>query len=764
MNPVRAISAGLLLVAGLIGAASAQTPFSGDSAAAVLRVIAGDIGPRPMGSPAEQQAMEYGLSRFRSFGLETRLMRMEKAGSEEGGRLVNTRSGAAVGILHGKTGRMIVIGGHIDSASPEVPGANDDGSGAATVIELARVLSMSEHQSTFVFCLFGGEEQGLRGSEFFVDNFPEIDSVALMLQVDMANGSDWMIPLVDVYGKSAPPWLVRAAYEEYAGLGYSDMVYPTAFLTLNNLTPSGGIGSDHMPFLRRDIPAMDFTSDMNDPIHTPQDNLTLFRFSGLKRSGDLIYRLAQRYDGGVPPEKTARYTLYDLLGRPYFVPPWVLNGIVLLSLIVAGYSVVRVRPRRTEIDRAARPKVPGLKLFLLMLIIQSFAWLSENVVSLVKGDRFPWLSDLNGYYLLGFLAALVGIHLSLRIAPALRLSADPYRWHLRAVVWLTILTLLFALVGGALAFYPAFALLCISLALLSRVRWLQFVFWLLAPYPMFRLGLSDGWPLFARSLVLQGVTFSSTQDAVLTVVLILLFALWSFPFLLSFAAVHTDTRTSVTAWMKSGRARWITAGAAGLWALVLAFRPTFSESWNQQIRIDQTVDLTAGATRGRLRSAEYLKGAALAVDGRDTVITSRTQEVPLFDRSGADSSWIMSQRTVSSTGTDSIRRYEIVLNLTMKARPYTLAVTYSSDRHSLDSVDCPLATTQTSRSVTARWYSFPDSMLSIPIAFTVHGRDTVTESIEATFVQQAVPVRVSKEHANVMSRTVVRRSTVIAAP
>ncbi len=763
MNHSRILSVGLML-ATFFHIGNAQTPFSGDSAAAVLRVIAGDIGPRPMGSPAEQRAMEYGLSRFRSFGLETRLMRMDATGSEDGGRMVNTRSGAAVGILHGKSGRIIVIGGHIDSASPEIPGANDDGSGAATVIELARVLAKRDHQSTFVFCLFGGEEQGLRGSEFFVDNFPEIDSVALMLQVDMANGSDWLIPLVDVYRKSAPPWLVRAAYEDYAALGYSGMSYPTAFLTLNNLTPSGGIGSDHMPFLRRDIPAIDFTSDMNDPIHTPQDNLALFRFPGLKRSGDLVYRLAERFDGGVPEEKTAQYFLFDLFGRPFFIPLWVLNGIIVLSLIVGGFSVARVRLRRMETDRAARPKVPALKLFLLMLVIQAFAWLSENVISLVKGDRFPWLSDLNSHYLLGFLAAILGIHLSLRMAPALRLSADPYRWHLRAVIWLAVLTLLFALAGSALAFYPAFALLCVSLAMLSRIRWLQFAFWLLAPYPMFRLAFSDGWPLFARTLVLQGVTFSPAQDAVLTIVLILLFALWAFPFLLSFAAVHRDTRTPAIAWLKSRQAGWIAAGVTGLWAIVLVIRPTFSDSWRQEIRIEQTVDLTAGTTRGWVRSAEYLKGATVTVNGVDTMITTRAREVPLFDRASVDSSWIIAQRTVTLTGADSMQRYGIVLNLAMKARPYTLAVTYSAGRRSLDSVSSLLATTQTSRSVTVRWYSFPDSVLTLPIAFTVHGPDTLMESIEATFVQQAVPVRATRESANVSSRTIVRKSTAVARP
>src|ERR1041385_4327556 len=88
----------------------------------------------------------------------------------------------------GATKRIIIIGGHIDSAGPEIPGADDDGSGSATVMEIARVLGKREMQSPLVFCCFGGEEQGLEGSKYFASYFPGIDSVDLMLQVDMANG------------------------------------------------------------------------------------------------------------------------------------------------------------------------------------------------------------------------------------------------------------------------------------------------------------------------------------------------------------------------------------------------------------------------------------------------------------------------------------------------------------------------------------------------------------------------------------------------
>ncbi|HWH22519.1 MAG TPA: M28 family peptidase, partial [Allosphingosinicella sp.] len=72
--------------------------------------------------------------------------------------------------------RVIVITGHIDSrvtdvmnATAESPGANDDGSGTAAVIEAARVLSKYKFPATIVYGVLSGEEQGLLGGKILAD-------------------------------------------------------------------------------------------------------------------------------------------------------------------------------------------------------------------------------------------------------------------------------------------------------------------------------------------------------------------------------------------------------------------------------------------------------------------------------------------------------------------------------------------------------------------------------------------------------------------
>ena len=72
--------------------------------------------------------------------------------------------------------RVVIISGHIDSrvsdvmnATADAPGANDDGSGTAAVIEAARVLSRHKFPNTIVYAVLSGEEQGLLGGKILAD-------------------------------------------------------------------------------------------------------------------------------------------------------------------------------------------------------------------------------------------------------------------------------------------------------------------------------------------------------------------------------------------------------------------------------------------------------------------------------------------------------------------------------------------------------------------------------------------------------------------
>jgi len=93
--------------------------------------------------------------------------------------------------------RVVIVGAHIDSrvsdvmdATSDSPGANDDGSGVALVLEAARILSKEHFRATIVYAVFSGEEQGLLGGKLLADTARERGwTVTAMLNNDIVGNT-----------------------------------------------------------------------------------------------------------------------------------------------------------------------------------------------------------------------------------------------------------------------------------------------------------------------------------------------------------------------------------------------------------------------------------------------------------------------------------------------------------------------------------------------------------------------------------------------
>ncbi|HLB00583.1 MAG TPA: M20/M25/M40 family metallo-hydrolase, partial [Bacteroidota bacterium] len=539
--------------------------FSAPNADDLLRSLAVVIGPRPMGSPAERRALAFATEKLLLYGCDTAfVMPMMKAAS------VNTASGVAVGIKKGRTGRIIVLGGHIDSAGPEIPGANDDASGSAVVLEAARALSRDELQSTIVFALFGGEERGARGSRAFVEHFDGIDSVVLMIQIDMANGSGTIILDPDAHGASAPPWLVRATVEEFTGLGYTGLDYPLHYFSWNYATEKGS-GSDHVPFLQAGIPAIDFTTDVGDPIHTPQDSYANFDPAGLKRSGDLALRLVRRFDGGVPSRATARYWLCLVGALPVIVPLWGVWFFVAGSALFGFAVLLRMRKAHFSVapagaDQAGKRRWSGVKLLLVSLVTVLPAWYSSNLIGVIKNDRYPWFAHPEHYIVLGLLASVFGILTGLRLAGGLQISRSPYVLFKRSFIALLAAVVLAAFAGVKIAVPFAVCLLFLSSSLVLSLRLPAALIALVAPVWMFRLVFSEAYTLIFR-LAAPGIPGTATAEIMVNGLWIGALTLLVFSWLPGFVAVarrHGGSGRLLGA-IRSRRFLVITAGLFGIY-------------------------------------------------------------------------------------------------------------------------------------------------------------------------------------------------------
>jgi len=148
---------------------------------------------------------------------------------------------------------QVIVGAHYDSVAAG-PGANDNASGSATLLEIARVLDLSGQEQGVCFVAFGAEEPGLFGSRHFVTTFVSQGqpSPQAMVNLDMVGvGDEWQI--------MASPSLLEKIDQGAAALGL-DLV-PT------EARPS----SDHLSFMEADIPAV-FIHRFEDPrYHTEFD-------------------------------------------------------------------------------------------------------------------------------------------------------------------------------------------------------------------------------------------------------------------------------------------------------------------------------------------------------------------------------------------------------------------------------------------------------------------------------------------------------------
>ena len=150
-----------------------------------------------------------------------------------------------------------MLGGHYDTV-PNVPGANDNGSGIATLLTIAREIADREYPFTVRFIAFGAEELGLHGSQHYVDQLSdeEIDSTVAMLNFD-ALGSG---PQTAMLGTLSLLKMVDE-YADEQGID-TKMVF----------TFDWG-SSDHAAFHDAGIDHIFFLGEDFSRIHTPDDTL-----------------------------------------------------------------------------------------------------------------------------------------------------------------------------------------------------------------------------------------------------------------------------------------------------------------------------------------------------------------------------------------------------------------------------------------------------------------------------------------------------------
>jgi hypothetical protein len=190
-----------------------------------------------------------------------------------------------IGFLNNGAANTVIIGAHYDHIGygedgnslyqgPEKlvhNGADDNASGTAAMIELARLLKQfRSRKNNYLFIAFSGEELGLFGSKYFSDH-PTVDlaSVSYMVNMDMVGrlNDSTRVLTVGGYGTS-PAW--GPLFKKDDGKKYFTLKFDS----------SGTGPSDYTSFYRKNIPVLFFFTGLHSDYHKPSDDADKINYTG----------------------------------------------------------------------------------------------------------------------------------------------------------------------------------------------------------------------------------------------------------------------------------------------------------------------------------------------------------------------------------------------------------------------------------------------------------------------------------------------------
>jgi aminopeptidase YwaD len=202
-----------------------------------------------------------------------------------------------IGYINNNMPSTIIVGAHYDhlgygedqnslsvSATPQIHnGADDNASGSAALIELARMLKTAKLRSyNYLLIAFSGEELGLYGSKYFTEH-PSVplSTINYMVNMDMIGRLKDSSHSLSVGGYGTSP--------EWGGLFEKKDKYLRI-----NFDSSGTGPSDHTSFYRKDIPVLFFFTGPHSDYHKPADDADKINYAGELQVLKFIYTVIER--------------------------------------------------------------------------------------------------------------------------------------------------------------------------------------------------------------------------------------------------------------------------------------------------------------------------------------------------------------------------------------------------------------------------------------------------------------------------------------
>ena len=272
----------LTLVLALMIQAPAAVRFDSDRAWEHLRQLV-SLGPRPAGSAGIEQSRAYIRKQLAAAGVPVVQQTWDAVTPRGAVRMVNL-----IAAIPGARTDRLVVAGHYDTKRFDdirFVGANDGGSSAALLIEIARVLKARKNALTIELLFLDGEEAVIQwqgedrtyGSRHYVETARKdgsLRSLRAMILVDMVADRDLRMKRE----LNSTPWLTDIIWDtaRREKLGAYFLAEPTQ------------IEDDHLPFIQAGVPAVDLIDLDYAPWHTAGDTLDAVSARSLQIVGDVL--------------------------------------------------------------------------------------------------------------------------------------------------------------------------------------------------------------------------------------------------------------------------------------------------------------------------------------------------------------------------------------------------------------------------------------------------------------------------------------------
>ncbi len=269
-----------------------------------------ELGGRYPGSAGDTLASEFIKNQLRGLKLKRVVKGKKKLGYFHNftyGKTEQRHTHNIIAVLPGTDKQLkheyIVVGSHYDhlgmggkdsgSRRPDTlavhPGADDNASGDAVILELAKYFKKAQLPRSIIFAFFGAEEQGLIGSKDFVEWMKKGDKRRKHLPADI-KGIVAMVNL-DMVGR------MRDNSLSVSGTGtssnFKEIAEKVAALTKVNIscTADGYGPSDQASFVAADIPVLYLTTGGHMEYHTPADMPHTINYDGMQQTFDYTKEL-----------------------------------------------------------------------------------------------------------------------------------------------------------------------------------------------------------------------------------------------------------------------------------------------------------------------------------------------------------------------------------------------------------------------------------------------------------------------------------------